>query len=265
MTPDVITSLQNPRVQAARKLKRRPLRRSEGAFLVEGPTVLDEALRSGAVVTEIFVDEEATGLGELELAARSRGVPVWGVTQSVLKAITDTTTPQGVAAIVELPDVSLAVLPEEPDLVLLLISVRDPGNAGTLIRSAVAAGAGAVIFAEDSVDPFGPKTVRSTSGMVFHIPLITDVGLAEAAAALRERGVRILGAEAGAPLAHHDVDLSGPVAVAVGNEAWGVPAHLREHLDEVVSIAMPGPAESLNVGVAGSLLLFEAVRQRRPR
>ncbi|MEA2497946.1 MAG: methyltransferase, TrmH family, partial [Actinomycetota bacterium] len=157
----------------------------------------------------------------------------------------------------------LSGLPASLDLALVLVAVRDPGNAGTLIRSAVAAGAGAVIFTEGSVDPFGPKTVRATAGMLFHAPLVVAPSLDEVREALAARGVKLVGAEAGAGTSHLEANLKEPVALVVGNEAWGIPPEFGSRLDETVSIDMPGPAESLNVGIAGSLLLFEAVRQRR--
>lgn len=221
-----------------------------------------EALRSGGEVVDVFISEDADE-PVVASEARSLGSSVWTVGAGVMKALTDTTTPQGVAAVVRRPQTGLEVLPREAALVLLLVAVRDPGNAGTLVRSAVAAGADAVIFTTDSVDPFGPKTVRSSAGMLFHVPVITDVSLGDASQLLRSRGIKVVGAEAGAPQSHHELDLSGPVALALGNETHGLPSEGRALFDEVVSIEMPGPAESLNVGIAGSILLFEAVRQRR--
>jgi TrmH family RNA methyltransferase len=220
-----------------------------------------EALRSGAEVVDVFVSEDL-GDSKVEEEALRGGSSVWSVSDGVMKALTDTTTPQGVAAVVRRPSTGLEVLPQDASLVLLLVEVRDPGNAGTLIRSAVAAGADAVVFTSGSVDPFGPKTVRSTAGMLFHVPVITEVSLSDACDALHERGLRVVGAEATADQSHHQVDLSGRIALALGNETQGFGDEAKDRLDEVISIAMPGPAESLNVGIAGSILLFEAVRQR---
>jgi TrmH family RNA methyltransferase len=264
-----ITSLQNPRVLAARKLLRPSSRKTEGAFLAEGPIVVLEALHSGAEVIEVFVagSEERSAVAE---EARAAGVPLWTVGDGIMDALTETKTPQGVTAVVRRPLTGVESLPEMLELVLILAEVRDPGNAGTLIRSAVAAGADAVVFTTGSVDPFGPKTVRSSAGMLFRVPLVTGVTFEVAADLLRGRGVTVVGADAGAATGHDEVDLSKPLALALGNEAWGLPPEVHAHLDEVVSIRMPGPAESLNVGIAGSILLFEAVRQRavppsRPR
>jgi TrmH family RNA methyltransferase len=256
--PSPITSLQNPRVLAARKLLRRTRRQT--SFLVEGPIAVLEALRSEAQVEEIFLGEEAAAASDVASAAGD--VPVWTVGEGVLRSLTSTTTPQGVVAVVDRPLMDLTSLPASIDLALVLAGVRDPGNAGTLVRSAVAAGVDVVIFTADSVDPLGPKSVRSTSGMLFHVPYVDEPDMAAVKQALTERGVRLVGAEASAERAHYDADLRSPAALVVGNEAWGFSPEVRSHLDETVSIPMPGPAESLNVAIAGSLLLFEAVRQR---
>ena len=149
------------------------------------------------------------------------------------------------------------------DLVVVLANVRDPGNAGTLVRSAVAAGASAVVFCSGSVDPFNPKTVRSTAGLLFHVDVSAGVALDAALSELREMGFLILGADASSSKAPDEVDLSERVALVLGNESWGIEETSSRLLDDIVGIPMPGPAESLNVGIAGSVLLFEAVRQRR--
>lgn len=177
-----------------------------------------------------------------------------------MKALTDSASPQGVAAIVETPNTSLDRLADDASLVLVLAEVRDPGNAGTLIRSALGAGADAVIFTVGSVDPFGPKTVRSAAGALFSIPVLQGE-LKEVVAALRTRGFTVWGTQTGAEAAH-SADLTKKVALVLGNEAWGLPAEATGLLDSALGIPMPGPAESLNVAVAGSILLFEAARQR---
>lgn len=235
-----------------------------GAFLVEGPLVISEALRSGAHVREVFTslgrDE-----GAWEALARSRGVPVWRSSPEVVAALSETTTPQGAVAVVDAPSGSVADLPCGADLVVVLDEVRDPGNAGTLIRSAVAAGASAVVFCRGAVDPLHPKTVRASAGALFHIPVLRGVSLARALEALRSAGLTVLGADPHGGTACDRVDLTSPVAIVLGNEAWGMTPEARDAVDGVVSIPMPGAAESLNVGIAGSILLFEVVRQRRQK
>jgi RNA methyltransferase, TrmH family len=226
---------------------------------VEGVIAVAEALESGADVVEIFA---TPGLDDAlaELAA-SRDVPVIRVTESVLASIADTTTPQGVVATARIHALTLNDI-SDCDLVLVLADVRDPGNAGTLLRSAAAAGAGAVIACKGSVDLLHPKTVRASAGSIFAVPIVRDATVEEAAAQLKAHGLTVLGADQTGPDAF-ECDLSGRLALVVGNEAGGLTAEVRALVDACVGIPMPGRTESLNVGIAGSILLFEAVRQRR--
>lgn len=257
-----ITSAHNPRVVAARRLQRRPARDREGAFLVEGRTVVAELLASPLTVTDVFV---ADGAGELEgvvAAAEAGGCRVTLVPERVLGVLAATRTPQGVVAVARLP---AGDLPERPSLVLVLADVRDPGNAGTLVRTARAAGADAVVFARGAVDPFHPKTVRAAAGALFHLPVVRGAPVTEALEELRRAGLAAVGSDAAADTPYDDVDLTAPVALVLGNEAWGLPEEVAARLDHVVAVPMPGPMESLNVAVAGAVLLFEAVRQRRRR
>lgn len=234
------------------------LRRNErtraGAFLVEGPISVNEALGHGEV-QELFADADAPDASEW----LARGAVA--VSSRVIEALTDTPTPQGVVAVAQMQTVAPSEV--SGDLVVVLSDVRDPGNAGTLVRSAVAAGASAVVFCSGSVDPFNPKTVRSTAGLLFHVDVVTAAAFEDVVGVLRSKGCLILGADAASRTAPEEVDLTRPVALVLGNESWGIEESSRALLDEAVGIPMPGPAESLNVGIAGSVLLFEAVRQRR--
>jgi TrmH family RNA methyltransferase len=227
---------------------------------VEGVIAVAEALESGAEVVEVFasdLDDKLTAL------AAGRGVPVVRVTESVLASIADTTTPQGVVATVRIKALTLDDV-SGCDLVLVLADVRDPGNAGTLLRSAAAAGAGAVIACKGSVDPLHPKTVRASAGSIFAVPIVRDAMVEATVRHLKAHGLTVLGADQTGPDAF-EVDLSGRIALVVGNEAGGLAPEVRELVDACVGIPMPGRAESLNVGIAGSILLFEAVRQRRAK
>jgi RNA methyltransferase, TrmH family len=241
-------------VLAARKLLRRNERTRVGAFLVEGPLPVTEALERGEV-QDLFVDADTS------TASRWLARGALAVSGRVIDALSDTSTPQGVVAVASMRTVPIAEV--SGDLILVLSNVRDPGNAGTLVRSAVASGASAVVFCSGSVDPFNPKTVRATAGLLFHVDLVAAVGFEEAVDELRRKGFLILGADAGSSKAPDELDLSDPVALVLGNESWGIDEVSTRLLDDVVGIPMPGPAESLNVGIAGSILLFEAVRQRR--
>ncbi|HEX2239669.1 MAG TPA: RNA methyltransferase [Actinomycetota bacterium] len=225
---------------------------------------LKDALESGFRVTDIFVADVLVHEGGWTDAEVPPETSVWRVTPPILKALADTTTPQGIVAVVGVPDRSIAGL-EDPSLVVVLADVRDPGNAGTLIRSAAAAGADAIVFPRGSVDPFAPKTVRAAAGALFKIPVIRGVQALEAVQLLKQRGLVAVAAVARGGASPYEIDLARPLALVLGNEAWGLPVELRSQIDETATIPMPGATESLNVGIAGSIILFEAVRQRAPR
>lgn len=217
-----------------------------------------DALEAGSPIVEVF----ATETGAETLPAGFEDVTLVG--DRVIRLLSDSATPQGVVAVAQAPVADVSVL-RSSDLSLILAGVRDPGNAGTLVRSAAATGAGCVAFTEGSVDPFGPKTVRASAGALFLVPIVRGVNVGEAVTAARDGGAQVLGADARAATSLDDVDLSEPTAFVLGNEAWGFEAGLTAMLDGTVSIPMPGPTESLNVGIAGSILLFETVRRRSSR
>jgi TrmH family RNA methyltransferase len=213
----------------------------------------------------VFLDDELAGadeLGELGELAMRCGAVVTRVPPRVVASLSDTPTPQGVVAVAEMPDARLHEIPSGPSLVVVLAGVRDPGNAGTLIRSAAAAGADAIVFCTGTVDPWHPKSVRSAAGAAFALPVVRGMGLAHAVGALRAHGCTVLAAEASGPPAD-ECDLTRPVAFVLGNEASGMDVADRALVDGSVSVPMPGRIDSLNVAIAGSVLLFEASRQRR--
>ena len=220
-----------------------------------------DALASEVEVREVFLAE---GLQDdsLEEALAARALSPLVVGDEVIGALSETVTPQGVVAVVADPSVGLEAL-AAADLCLVLADVRDPGNAGTLVRTAAAAGAGAVVFPTGTVDPLHPKVVRSAAGALFRVPLVRGRDLEDVAAALRSAGTTLLGAAAGARHTMYEADLTRPTAFVLGNESWGLPPPADAFVDARVSIPMPGPVESLNVSIAGAVLLFEAVRQRR--
>lgn len=240
-------------------MTRRAFRERELRFLLEGPLALGDALAAGATVHDVFVSDEPS---EVVHAAASAGARVHEVSEQILKAVSDAATPQGVVAVVELRDAPLDDLSLDGGLVLVLSQIRDPGNAGTLIRSAAASGCGGIVFSTGSVDPFAPKTLRAAAGSVFRAPLITKVELTDAVGHLRSAGFALVGADARSEKSLYELDLERPTAIVLGNESWGLGDVDARELDVVAGIPMPGPVESLNVGVAGSLFLFEAARQR---
>jgi TrmH family RNA methyltransferase len=197
--------------------------------------------------------------------AAAVGARVFPLAAGVLERVADTVTPQPVLAIVPmLNDAAAATAPAGPGaLVVVLVDVRDPGNAGTVLRAADASGARAVVFAGESVDPYNPKTVRSSAGSLFHVPFSVHDDAAALATELRAAGFRTLGTVVRDGDDYAGLDWSLPTAVFFGNESSGLDPGLAAELDGAVAIPMAGRAESLNVGVASAVVAFEAFRQRR--
>ena len=225
--------------------------------------VIGEAIAAGLELTDVFVATEGEELQEVTAASSAAGATILEVGDNVLKAVAGTATPQGIVAVARMPGFSLEELDPAVDLVLVLVEVRDPGNAGTLVRTAAAAGAGCVVFARGSVDPFGAKTVRGSAGSVFKVPIARGLEVDHALATLKAKGFAVVGARGDAPTTLHEVDLTGPVAMVLGNEAWGFERPGELLVDRWASIPMSPRVESLNVATAGAVFLFEAVRQRR--
>ena len=193
---------------------------------------------------------------------RDVGVPIDVLKEGVLERIGDTVTPQPVLAVATMTHAALDDLGAH-GLALVAVAVRDPGNAGTLLRSAEAAGAAGVVFCGNSVDPHAPKVVRSSGGAVFGIPVVEENDPVKVLDALGHHGRRRLAAVASGGEDLERVDLTGSVAIVLGNEASGLPSDVAFQLDGKVTIPVDPPAESLNVGMAGTVLAFEAARQRR--
>jgi TrmH family RNA methyltransferase len=252
------------RVRRLRDLIRDPrARRAEHAFVVEGPRVLEAALDRDADLESAYVGPGADrAFAPLVGRLRELGVPIEELKQGVLERIGDTVTPQPVLAVASMTRAGLDDLGPR-GLVLIAVTVRDPGNAGTLLRSAEAAGASGVVFCGNSVDPHAPKVVRSSGGAVFGIPVVEEDDPVKVLDALGRQGRRRLAAVADGGEHLERVDLTGSVAVVLGNEAAGLPPDLASELDGKVTIPVDPPAESLNVGMAGTVLAFEAARQRR--
>lgn len=258
-----VLGARHAKVDRLRRLVRRAsLREAERAFVLEGARVVAEALDAGAPLEAVYVASGADGVGPLLLRALDAGVRVHELGPGVLERVAGTVTPQPVLAVSAFLDVPLDdVL--GADLVVVCVDVRDPGNAGTVLRTAEAAGAGAVVFCDGSVDPYNPKAVRSSAGSLFHVPVVAGGRPADVLARLGAAGVARLGtvAEGGTDLA--GVDLTRRVAVVLGNEAVGLPPGIEADLDELVSIPMAGRTSSLNVGMAAAVVCFEVLRQRR--
>lgn len=249
-----------------RGLSRRPVRRRTGRILVEGPQGVREAVRFAPErIVDLYVTAEAAQrYAEFVEPARERGVFVHEASEEVLAAMCDADTPQGTAAVVEWgPSDLSSVLAAGPRLLVLLTHVRDPGNLGTVIRGADAAGADAVLVSDASVDVTSPKVVRSSAGSLFHLPVVTGLDIAETLTALADAGIARLAADGAGERSVDEVDLTGPHAWVMGNEAWGLEEATRAACDEVVRVPIHGRAESLNLAMASTICLYASARQQR--
>jgi len=265
----VIDNPRSPRVRAVAKLAKRDGRAESGRFLLEGPQAVREAL---AFRPDLLIDIYATKSamdrhGDLAKAAKDARVNVDSVSEKVLEAMADTVSPQGIVAVAKQFSSSLAELVAlRPALVAVLEEIRDPGNAGTILRAADAAGADAVVFSGQSVDPYNPKVVRSTTGSMFHVPLVVGVTLAETVDALRGAGLQVLAADvSGDDLleARAAGQLAAPTAWVFGNEANGLDAERLALADRALRLPIFGRAESLNLATAASVCLYESAFAQR--
>jgi TrmH family RNA methyltransferase len=258
-----ITSSSNPRLKTIRRLRRNG--RRGDAFLVEGFRQVACALEAGAPVRELYTAAELhRGSCEDELAreAERRGATVFELSGPAFESISSHVRPDGIAAVLrrwstELDDLAL---PRRP-LMLVAEAVERPGNLGTIVRSACAAGADALVVAEGCTDLFHPEIVRGSVGTLFKLPA-AQATTDEAIDWLRARGLGVVVATPDGDRPCWDADLGGPTAVVVGNERLRVSEAWLEAADETVTIPMPGPADSLNVAVAAGVVMFEAARQR---
>lgn len=281
MASHEFTSIRSPRIKGVRRLAKRTFRQRERRFLAEGPQAVREALaaadgggegrspRGGKSpgVVEVYATAEAMQRHiDLVDAAREADVPTHRVSLDVMSELAQTVTPQGIIAICEFVDVPLDQV-GDVRLAVVLSHVRDPGNAGTVLRTADAAGADVVIFTDASVDPYNGKCVRASAGSLFHLPVVVGVPVASAVDFLHGRGARVWAADGGGTRDLHGVadggDLDGPVGWVFGNEAWGLPEEIVGLTDGAVSVPIYGGAESLNLATAAAVCLYTTARQQR--
>lgn len=264
----------NARVKEARKLSRRSVRSERRLFLADGPKAVEGALRLTDCVVEVFATPAASE-SYADVLASARLVTL--VDDRALASLSDAVTPAGVVALCRHLDVplerllseveegALAPVTKPPSLLVICADVRDPGNAGTVIRTADAAGAVGVVLAGQSVDVYNPKTVRASVGSVFHLPIALEPDPALAVRNARAAGFTVLAADGAGDVDLFEADLSGPTAWLFGNEAWGLPDDLAALADHRVAIPIHGRAESLNLSTAAAVCLFASARAQRQR
>ncbi|MEJ7832726.1 MAG: RNA methyltransferase [Nocardioides sp.] len=285
MTTATPLSAGNARVKAARRLSRRSERSVRRLFLADGPKAVAGALSVQGCVVEVFATPAATE----QYADLATAAPAWTlVDDRALAGLSDSVTPAGVVAVCRFLDVPLSTVVEvrgfqtprpsapqptspraskPPLLIAICADVRDPGNAGTVIRTADAAGADGVVLAGSSVDPYNPKTVRASVGSLFHVPIAIEPDPAAAVRAARAEGLVVLAADGAGEVELFDADdfLGRPTAWLFGNEARGLPDNLAALADHRVRIPIHGQAESLNLSTAAALCLYASARAQRTR
>ncbi len=263
-------SARSGRIKTARRLARRNFRADERLFLAEGAKALTEALLVPDAVLEVYATDAASGeYAALRKAVDDAGVPWWRASDAAIGALSGAMTPQGIVAVCRFLDVPVATLlrPVESgatSTMVICADVRDPGNAGTVIRCADAAGALGVVLAGNSVDPYNDKTVRASVGSLWHLPIAVDPDPAAVVRAAREAGFVVLAADGAGDTNLFEAEssglLTGPVAWLFGNESWGLPHDLAALADHRVSIPIFGRAESLNLSTAAAVCLYASAR-----
>jgi TrmH family RNA methyltransferase len=258
--------LTKAQLKSLRSLRAKKGRAEQGRFLIEGIHLCREALAADVSLDLIlytrsgFQDPE---IKTLVSAAQRRGLSNLIIAPSTLASVTDTATPQGILAVARKSPVPVSI--HRGDMLLLLDRVRDPGNVGTLVRTADAVGADGVFISGESADIYNPKTLRSTQGSIFHLPVQADVDPRETVTTLKSKGFRICIAAPRARLTHTQVRFPRRFVLVVGNETHGVSEDLRGLADDLIGVPLRGRAESLNVAMAGGVILYEALRQREAR
>lgn len=263
---ELIENPKAPRVKRVAALARKKERNETGRFLVEGPQAVRELLTYRPALAEVVYATTGTGAWQLELdrLASDAGVEIERATPQVIQAMAETVQPQGVIAVARIPEATLSAALAGAKLVAVMHEVRDPGNAGAVLRAADAAGADAVVFSGDSIDPWHPKVVRSTTGSLFHLPVVTERLLDAVVAAARDAGLETIAADVrGDEITDVRAQLRGGIAWVFGNEARGLGDAEREVIGRSIRLPIYGAAESLNLATAASVLLYETAFAQR--
>lgn len=266
MLGDTLLGKNSPRVKELLRLGRRRHREEEEKFIIEGPRLVAEALSAAWPLDAVYYVPEfrESGRGEETFAAaRKRGLITYELPPGVLKRVTATEEPQGVLAVARMQKTGLGdLLRIYPPLVIITDGVQDPGNLGTIIRTAHAAGASGALLLSGTVDLYNPKTIRATAGALFRLPVCQDVDCKEALDFIRQADLKLVVSDTRGEVPLYKADLTGPAAIVIGGEGAGISTPVGEAASLRVFIPMPGGSESLNAAVAAALLLYEAARQR---
>jgi len=255
-----ITSKDNAAIKQAIKLKQKKYRQQEGLFLVEGHKMLRELLLCPEFLVRVFLTRE-TAESYYPALSNLPGVECLLVDERLLAILCDTETPQGIAALARIPQRDMQGFIRQKSLWLLLDQIQDPGNMGTMIRTAWGFAVDGILLTADCVDPFGPKAVRASMGGIFHVPVLEGVGL-DLLGDFQAQGYRMLGSMPGAAVSLFDQDFTGSTIIVIGNESRGISADVLRLCDNCFKIPINPQADSLNAAMACAIITVEALRQR---
>lgn len=254
----------NKTVSALKLLNQKKNRDSTGLFLIEGEKFISE-IPEGSFIKEYIISQSYSEKHPKYLKVTNPKIPVTVLSDSAFEAVSANKTPQGRIAVCRKAAHSLDALlvNKKNSLFIIAEELNDPGNLGTIIRTAYAAGAAGVLLSKGSVELYNPKTLQSAAGAVFHVAVIENVNLCETLPIFRAAGVQLAAAASGSGISLYEADFTKPTAIIIGNEARGISVETSRLADLCVKIPMPGGAESLNVSVACAVLIYEAIRQRQ--
>ncbi|MDI6753014.1 MAG: RNA methyltransferase [Thermodesulfobacteriota bacterium] len=264
----MITSKGNLRIKEIRLLKHAKHRHARGEYFIEGVRLVEEALNQSGQISKIAysprLEKIARGVELLSVARRKIPDAEWlYVNDEVMGSICDTQSHQGILAILKMKEGSFEEICQREGIIILLAGLQDPGNLGTIIRVAEAGAVAGVILSKDAINPYNPKVVRASMGSFFRVPFLPDQDVQDCLKKLRSRGCRILATAVHGGPSFWEVDFSKPTAVLFGQEGAGLPSHLLEGADGLLTIPMTPGVDSLNVAMAASLIIYEAMRQKK--
>lgn len=262
--PNVIISSQNNIVKHVKSLHEKSKRDQLGQFFVEGLRIVEDALLSGVFIEFVVISESANFKKEVQglvEGLREKGLLIYEVSDKIFKEISDTETPQGILGVIKKPEFELEEVIRSGDFYILLERIQDPGNMGTIIRTADAAGTSGIIVSNGCVDIYNPKVLRSTMGSIFHLPIVKVDNLEKAILDLNKTGFNVLAAHLNGQTWHFDQDMKNKTAVVIGNEANGISDNVAKEC-KLIKIPMLGKSESLNASVSAAVIIYEYVRQK---
>lgn len=262
---NLITSSNNPVIKEIKALKSRKIREKKKLFFIEGIRIVEEAFNEEADIVTLFLSEQFMVKDEATIflnMIEERKLAYYIVSEKLFKEISDTETPQGIMAIIRIKEAKLDEIINQDSSLIILDKIQDPGNIGTIIRTADAAGFDGIIISKGCVDVYNPKVVRSTMGSIFRMPFYYSEKFEDTINVIKNRGIKLIAAHLKGDKNYFEFDLTGGTAIIIGNEANGISDDIAALADSLVLIPMIGRTESLNASVAASLLIYEVLRQK---